>query len=60
MNEDKTNRSWLRLNVGRENAELVNNLSKKELNEELNILRDMLTETQKKFKREFLQRRAGK
>lgn len=60
MNEDKTNRSWIRLNVGSENAELVNNLSKKELNEELNILRDMLTETQKKFKREFLQRRAGK
>lgn len=60
MNEDKTNRSWLQINVGSENYELVDNLTNEELNEELNILRDMLIKTQEKFKSEFLQRRAGK
>lgn len=60
MNEDKADRSWLIINVGSENKELVNNLTNEELNEELNILRDMLIKTQEKFKSEFLQRRAGK
>lgn len=60
MNEDKADRSWLIINVGSENYELVNHLTNEELQEELNILRDMLIKTQEKFKSGFLQRRAGK
>ena len=60
IEQEEYDRSWIRINVGSENKELVNNLTNAELNEELNILRDMLIKTQEKFKSGFLQRRAGK
>ena len=60
MNKDKADRSRIKITVGPENYELVDNLTNEELQEELNILRDMLNKTREKFKSEFLQRRAGK
>ena len=60
MNNDKADRSRIKITVGPENYELVDNLTNEELQEELNILRDMLNKTREKFKSEFLQRRAGK